>query len=430
MKKLLLFLFIISGIVGVLPAWAVDTNTLLVLNIGSSAFATGGASATYSGIMGDISGGASGTESGRETRFRTGGVLSKLTVRVPTNTLNTGSATVQLRVNDANGNEVVTISASSTGVFQDLTDVDGISAGQDVDLKYTNTGSSGSVVGSAITTIFTPASFVTKLGVWYAANTIGASATDYFPAIGTVASTTIEAKAQLKARTAGTWQNLFIKVTANTRADTTTFQTRINGGNGNQTISIGTNATGTFEDTTHTDTIASGNLLDYVLTTGGGAGSLTFYSLGSELANTVQQSEFMYAIPGGFGIALSNTKYFTIMGGSSPSSASETNYQAYNLISLKFSNLRCYISTNSVTSASTLTFRKNGTNGNESVSITASTTGWFEDSVNTDTTLPSDLINTQLVTGGSGIVMTVNTIAITATNNANPTFGNANFMPM
>lgn len=59
-----------------------------------------------------------------------------------------------------------------------------------------------------------------------------------------------------------------------------------------------------------------------------------------------------------------------------------------------FELLRTYIHANSyATLAATLDLRKNGADGNQSISITAATTGYFEDNTNTDTFVAGDDMN-------------------------------------
>ena len=60
--------------------------------------------------------------------------------------------------------------------------------------------------------------------------------------------------------------------------------------------------------------------------------------------------------------------------------------------------------------ASTLKFRKTGVDGAQSVAITASTTGTFQDLVNTDAISSGDLLNWHLLTGAGGTTFTYDTL--------------------
>ncbi len=80
---------------------------------------------------------------------------------------------------------------------------------------------------------------------------------------------------------------------------------------------------------------------------------------------------------------------------------------------VNFSQMTVWVLTNAITAASTFTFRKNAANGNQTVSITASTTGAFTDTTNSDSSIgASDLINYQLVTGATGSTMTIESTSI------------------
>ncbi len=60
------------------------------------------------------------------------------------------------------------------------------------------------------------------------------------------------------------------------------------------------------------------------------------------------------------------------------------------------------MSANATTGASTLTLRKNGGNGNQTITIPAGQTGLFRDTTHTDAVAVSDLINGQVVVGAGG----------------------------
>jgi hypothetical protein len=67
--------------------------------------------------------------------------------------------------------------------------------------------------------------------------------------------------------------------------------------------------------------------------------------------------------------------------------------------SLTLSKLGIFISSNTIANTSTWRLRKNQANGNQSVTITASGTGYFEDSTNQDSVVAGDEVCYQLVTG-------------------------------
>jgi hypothetical protein len=107
-------------------------------------------------------------------------------------------------------------------------------------------------------------------------------ATGVFPAIASELNTTLsestgtyysqlqggfgfsltEVDAQLKVRSiGGTLTNLYVYVQQSSTT-TLTVTSRKNGANGNLTVSVASGATGAFQDTTHSDSFAAGDLLD------------------------------------------------------------------------------------------------------------------------------------------------------------------------
>lgn len=68
-----------------------------------------------------------------------------------------------------------------------------------------------------------------------------------------------------------------------------------------------------------------------------------------------------------------------------------------------FSTLGCHVASNSLsTAATTITFRKNGANGNGTLTIPAGTTGTFTDTVNSDSLVSGDKYNAQISTASGG----------------------------
>lgn len=108
---------------------------------------------------------------------------------------------------------------------------------------------------------------------------------------------------------------------------------------------------------------------------------------------------------------ISLTRYGAIEGSFTVASTeADTQVQAQQEATV--SRLWCYVTSNTVSATSTLTFRKNAGSGNQTVSITSSTTGAFEDTTHSDFLMAGDLINYQLVTGGSGTSLTITQVSM------------------
>jgi hypothetical protein len=363
-------------------------------------------------------GGGPTSELRTQAVFRQGGTLTHLWCFVSGNSIDAGTSTLKSRIDAANGNNVLSIGFGATGEFEDTTSSDTISAAQKVNTQLVTSGTTGGMVVRGISATFTPTVHHTKLIGYVAvatAITTSASTTVYIPPGGATDTTATEANAQWKTRTAGTWRNIQINVRTNNRSDATTFKSRVNGANGNQSASITASTTGWFEDTSNTDTVADGDLLCYELATGGGTGSLSHWLTYSELDNSAGAFALITADAAGTAIGINLTNYVGFSGVTNRLSTTESRVYVNSAIGFTAAKLRCYVSANTHANAATLKSRINTANGAQSVSITASTTGWFEDASNSDSVVAGDLLAAQIVTGATSGSLTLHTIAMTGT---------------
>lgn len=242
----------------------------------------------------------------------------------------------------------------------------------------------------AATTLTTTSTANTTQYWWVAANT------------GLWLSTT-ETQAQILHRSAGTFSNLSIRITANTVNATTVFTLRKNAAAGSQTISVTTGTpTGAFSDTTHSDTIAAADKTAVESKPGTGSTG-TFNSIAMSMAfaattDTVTRSTIVDTQS----IAVASTTYFNHLSGFTPAASglntTESNVKCRQRKAGTFKNACINVTTNART-ASTYTFRKNGANGTVTATITASTPGFYEDTTHSDTVAVADDVNHQMVTG-------------------------------
>lgn len=215
---------------------------------------------------------------------------------------------------------------------------------------------------------------------------------------------TLEVQGQLKYHTSGTFSALVAVVQTNTCTTASTVNFRKNGANGNSTVSIGSSATGTFEDLVHTDTIAVSDLVNLQIINAA-VGSLTIYQVGmlftAASANTVSKV--------GTGVSSGETgtsvTLFTSLCGNNDSTATGTGLGATEAATqlriaeyctAAFFSVHC--DTNSRTTTSTYRTRQNNVSG-QTISIGAGATGLFEDVSTTETLVPGDLYNLALVYG-------------------------------
>lgn len=231
------------------------------------------------------------TEAGKSNTVPTACDMSRLAINVSVNTA-TLSVTGVLRKNGANTSVQVSISAGATGTFEDTTNTASFSAGDAFCLQFV-IGAIG--LGNTVTlnwfrvkvaqTTGNAVSFfsATGLGGSRLFRISAASTTNYVPIGGEGGAlvTTTDADDTTRPPVAidGTASRLRASITANARTSTTTINFRKNGANGNQTLSIGSGATGVFEDTSNTDSVAFNDRLGYSIVTGTGTGNIDGYMI-------------------------------------------------------------------------------------------------------------------------------------------------------
>jgi len=361
------------------------------------------------GSIGHVNLGIYTTESQTQVTYRTAGVFSGLYCRVTANTT-TGNGSLHLRINGASGNEVVSITAGTTGEFQDTTHTDVISAGNKIGYLLTvGSGSSTSMSFSIVAALFSATygtcakliNSISSSGTGYTST----STTTYLNIVGAGTAGSNESQQQHKMRMSGTLSDLQINVISNTRTDTCTIAMRVGGSNGNEGISVLSDTTGIFEDTLDTDAVSSGSLIDYAVTTGSGSGNLVVGPVSCELTSPNSLAE---SVCGSSGItaAANTTQNWSVAGTAAASTATEANVQCKSQVTYNASNLLLHLTANSVTAASTGYFRVNGANGNQTISIGSSSTGFFEDTVDTDAVPLSAETDYQIVLGATGTSIT------------------------
>lgn len=391
------------------------------------------------------------TESETQTRIRTDGAIANLHVRVSANSLSGGSAsTSRLRKDAANTNLSVSISNATTGDFTDVTNsvtlTDTANTAQVVNHQWVVSATSGTCTIAftastfahvdSYTPVVNPGSDTIKsLAILASPNlTVTTANTTGYGAFVSVSGVTAadEGRVRLVNRIPSssggtiTTKNFLVKVASNDRTTTTTFNLVKNGANGNQSVSVGALATGIFEDTSNTDTLAENDYVLYSRTPGAGTETLSFSFVKIEIEQSVTGSTIATSPPGSGSTTLqnyslvtgdsvgdalaANTTYFLPLAGSlhtTPPTVA-TNSQALTLVPLKtIWRLAAYINQNSLdTTASTIKLYKNGLDVNtHSLSIPTSTTGAFVSSEpifqaeNTSST--SDTLAYKIVTGTS-----------------------------
>ena len=218
-----------------------------------------------------------------------------------------------------------------------------------------------------------------------------------------------EANAQIKINKAGTISNFFLNIIDNNITAGSTYRVRKNGANTTLVISVGSFTTGMLEDTTHSDTVAAGDLLNYQWTPGDTVGvfapSVSSITFDNNKSSTDTYQRLSYASPNTVALMTgASTTYFVPIYGTFTGTTNTTESITQTLIekAMVLSNFGIKVSANSRTTTTTAGVRKNGANSTITVSITSTQTGLIEDTTHTETLVAgTDKIN-NYVTNGTG----------------------------
>lgn len=358
-----------------------------------------------------LSGSIGATEAGAISYVRAAGIFSQLYFYTTANTV-TATSTVQLRKSTANANQSVSIGASATGHFTDLVNKDVAASGDDFHYLITTGGTGTSLTLSSIKMLFDAYQFcVTRFGTLASFALGTASQTTYF-AMNASLPATVEANVALDVNVAGQLKNLFLRVESNARTTATTYRTRINTANGVVVISVGSGASGVFEDTTNADTIVANDDICLQQVSGTGVGTLTWRIWQVDFLNTT--GEFILINPQTGTYAFTAVRYFPICGVGVASTESLIAPRVW--LPIKLTNLNVRILTNTVNSGnSTFTSFKNGIATSLVASVAFGTTGQFEDSSNSaNYLLQNDTISTRLIVSGTAGSIDIGGISLRA----------------
>lgn len=343
-------------------------------------------------------------EATAQTAWYSPGVSSKLTVKINTN--DRAASTIKFRNGAAYGNQ--SISTTTTGVITDLVNSDILpGAGELVDWELiTGAGGTTFIVISYASQIEYGTGLVVKFGTMNLV--VGTTAsTTYFGgiAVRNGLDSTTEGIYQTKSRSSGTWKNLYSNSTTYTWGTNGTLRSRKNTANGNMLITV--SATGTQTDLVNTDAIAPADLMSMSSTTGSGAGTWT-QNVSSEFLSSDNTLPYVGCTSsgGGFQFNGGTTDWRPFANGRAvdqKSTVAESDFQITPGMNFIVSNIFYGTNvTNTLGSNATQTFRKNGVNGNQTFTITAGVTGYYEDLVNSDVVNVSDVVNLQTTGGTSG----------------------------
>ena len=192
------------------------------------------------------SGASDVTEADVSQEINTVGTLKHLYVYVSANARTT-TTTIGVRVNGANGNNVVTIGAGATGVFEYTSTGDTVAVGDQCNL-YITTGTGTETLTYTIMSVAFESANNTFLNFMGNGGGVSFAATRYAGfGFGDSIESTTEADRTAEATIPFSVSNIWIYVVSNTVASVSTWGARLGGAALNNTISVGSSATGEFQ---------------------------------------------------------------------------------------------------------------------------------------------------------------------------------------
>lgn len=200
-----------------------------------------------------------------------------------------------------------------------------------------------------------------------------------------LAQTTFAWMADVWRGSTATLSNLTVQISTNTRTVAQSIGTFIGSAAGNLSVSVGAGATGLFQDTTHTDSLADGTQWSFLFNQVAGSGAFTpsaISCVADSGASTLKLPLMSNIYNSGGGTA--GTTYSVRFGASprtTPTLVPAEDNKA--VVAGSLSNLYCYVSTNTAGAAVPVILEKNGADSALQISITAATTGGFEDTTDT-----------------------------------------------
>ena len=319
-----------------------------------------------------------------------------------------GSGTNNLRFRDAgaDGNQLAT--RSGTGLAEDTTNSDTLSAGDLFNLAYTDTGTDATVAWTKGNV-----EFASGHGNFHGSARFGgavfdaASATRFIQLAGNHSTdgNVTEDNAAFKIRGYDSFEAFQVRVTANARANDSVFRNRINSSNGTGVITFATGATGLVSDTGLGDAITDGQTVCVSITLDTGVQDLTVTFVVATLKSSTSKSDQWAGLLNISRTASATANYISIGGAHANLTAlTEADARIKPGFAAVVSNLRCYLSANTYTGDGTLKLYQNGS-AVITTTITASGgAGWYENTSDTITIDADDELSFEFDEGTSGSI--------------------------
>ncbi len=362
------------------------------------------ATTAYVALAGQLRAGSS--EASVQTPVRAAGTFSNLYTYVSSNSVSVNTVCT-VRKSGSGTALAVTYSADQTGIKEDTAN----------SVSFANTDSccleiaAGSEAG---TNNFVIEGWAVQFDAtasgdcvsWLVANGSvtysTASATNYInPAGASAAPTGTEANEKVRIRAASTASNLYGYVSSNGRTTDTTISSRVNGANGNQTITWTSGQTGAKEDTTHTDSLAVGDDYNLKIVTGSGTGNFVFDMVATTLVNTGGKFHLQARKGGSTSVSFGSTIHLGVQG-TFLSNGVIANAQVRPRFTFTVKEMTAYVSVNTLNSNAVVTAQDAGSDSSLTFTYSTGQTGWKVDSSNSYVaTAATDQIHVKIDTTSS-----------------------------
>lgn len=341
------------------------------------------------------------SEADTEARFKIAGTLSGLAVR--TTSINSPSVIIRTRKNNSNGN--LNVTANAIGFTEDTTNSDTVAVDDDIGLMYDQTSGQSGI--SVIRTLFEPSTGNTYPYIANSPGGLGIATLDrVLPIAGEITGTTLESSTNRKIGFAGTWQNMGVYVGSNSKTTTQTFKSRVDGVDGNMSISFTASSTGWGFDTSNTDSLSGGEYINGIVNISG-SGTINYGTFYSEINYTASTAYSLVSETrtSSTRTASATATYLPILGGFRGWTTNTTESRAQISLGVAgtISNFAFWGGgTNGYTGSSTVRLRINGADGNISITVPAGVGNEHTNTTDTDTVAASDQICISVVGGTSG----------------------------
>lgn len=337
--------------------------------------------------------------------------LSNLYVRVRTNTLTVQTTTVTLYNYSTSTawNLTVSISAWATGWFSDTSNTDTISSWSIYTMRIVvEWWWTWNTLHTWLCVNFEPSSNTVYCSMINNANSI-ATGTTYLKVAWVIAASTTESVHKTFVSHSVTAKNLYLRLQMNSSTSTTTFWLRVNWSTSSLAVSVAWSATGNFSDTSNTATLASWDGINYIISW---HNNTVFPALMTCQFESTDWAHTIFAgSSSGTWTPLSNNNYCNLWW-MIVQNATENNGKFVLWIAWTLSKLHVNVQTNTRNGTCTIRTRINWSSWTCYVSITASTTGQFSDTTNSDTITSTDLVNYYITVWWSTWTCSVSTISI------------------